>query len=151
MAHYRELDERGISYRVHEYPHETVSPSEVARHLGIPITAMYKSLLVRADKLHSMCCIPIECRIDSKAVARGLQVRKVSMANLAEVPGRGKLEPMGVSPALQPDFPLLLDDSAQTLELLFIGGGRGFELEVPVKDFIRGFQPILGAFSITAS
>jgi prolyl-tRNA editing enzyme YbaK/EbsC (Cys-tRNA(Pro) deacylase) len=142
------LKQHGVSHIIHPHPPGAGSAEEVANHLGIRISQMYKSLLLKTSAGYVICCIPVPNRANIEAISRSLRVKKVSFARLDQVPGHPGLKPMGVTPLLQPEFPLLVDSAISSQDKIYIGGGVGYEVEVAVKEFIAGLDPAIGPYSI---
>lgn len=142
----RILDRCKVSYVVHTYDcEEFLDGVSVADELGQPHEMVYKTLVtVGKSGEHYVYVIPIEAELDLKKAARAVGEKSVEMLplkDLTEVTGyvRGGCTAIG----MKKDFPVVLDDSAQSLERMMVSGGRrGSQMEVAPGDLCKAARGI---------
>ncbi len=155
----RLLDQRQISYTVHEFPDTIHSADGVADYLGRPREMVYKTLVVLpasgrpSDRTHSkpmLVMVAGSRELDLKKLAKAVGQKKVQMAAHKEAEQLTGLQTGGISALalLHKNFSVYLDRPALTLERILVSAGkRGVNLELPVQDLIK----ITGAKVIEAT
>lgn len=137
----RLLDRRGVSYRLHVYPHDPGTRqfgAEAVERLGLPADRVFKTLLVDTGAGLAVAVLPVARSLDLKALAAALGVKKVALADPAtaeRVTGmvRGGISPLGQRQRL----PTVLDATAHCFATVFVSAGRrGRELEVAPDDLV---------------
>src|SRR3954453_12205498 len=82
------LDAAGVGYSVHAYEVELTQDDygvAVARALGVDVASVYKTLVAKVDGADLVCAvIPVERRLDNKALARAVGGRQAALADRAE-------------------------------------------------------------------
>jgi len=138
----RILDHLGIAYelRTYEVDPDDLSAETVARKLGLPLSQVFKTLVVRGDK-HGVCLavVPGGAQLDLKALARLCGERKVDTVPLKEVqPLTGYLRGGVTALAGKKDYPVYLDESALGLPVISISAGvRGTQILLAPADYVR--------------
>ncbi|RDE18797.1 Cys-tRNA(Pro) deacylase [Motiliproteus coralliicola] len=134
-----------ISFRTHSYQHDPNTASygdEAAQALGIDPQRVFKTLLVSLDgnpKKLAVGVVPVSGSLDLKAIGTCLKSKKVAMADPAEAQRATGYLLGGISPLGQKKrLPLILDQSAKSLETIHVSGGkRGLEIELAPADLLR--------------
>ena len=137
------LSTAGIAFTPVEYTHHddaTDFGDEVARETGRDPDAILKTLLVTAGPRHlAVGIVPVSGRLDLKAMAVALGVKKVDLAD-PKVAERstgyvvGGISPVGQRTPLQ----TIIDASAQGMDRVLVSGGkRGLQLELAPADLAR--------------
>jgi Cys-tRNA(Pro)/Cys-tRNA(Cys) deacylase len=133
----------GISFDIHEYDHDPQAESyglEAAEKLKAETEKIFKTLVIQSDKnALAVAIVPVQKTLDLKAVAAALGVKKVRMADKAQVERTTGYFVGGVSPLGQKRrLPTLIDSSASDHELIFVSGGRrGLDISLSPKDLAR--------------
>ena len=110
-------------------------PNSLAQ-LGLDVAQVFKTLVVTDGSDLFVCIVPVSGLLDLKAAAKGLGLKKVSMApgdRVEKVTGYvlGGVSPLGQKKGLK----TLLDDSANQFNTIFVSAGRrGLEIELSPRD-----------------
>lgn len=142
----RILDSAGISYKVHEYPHEkdtAVDGVTVAELLGEDPDCVYKTLVTRGasdpNKNFYVFCIPVAYELDLKAAARAVGEKSVEMLHVKEllkITGyiRGGCSPIGMKKL----FPTTFHEDIILLDKIMVSGGRiGTQIETDPQQLME--------------
>ena len=132
----------GIEFEVVEYDaSDAAEPwgTGAARALGIPPERVFKTLVVDlAGASLAVAIIPVAARLDLKAVASALGVKRATMAEPAAAERatgyvRGGISPLGQRRRL----PFAIDESALGFERIHVSGGRrGLEIGLAPDDLV---------------
>lgn len=145
----RLLDQRQISYTVHEFPDTIHSADGVADYLGRPREKVYKTLVVLPasgrpfDKTQGRPMLVLVAgsrELDLKKLAQAVGQKKVQMAPHKEAERLTGLQTGGISALalLHKNFSVYLDRPALALEHILVSAGkRGVNLELSVQDLIK--------------
>ena len=131
-----QLDKLAVPHQLHQYSHEASCKSfglEAVAKLNVATELVFKTLVVDVDKNYlAVAIIPVAQSLNLKKVAKALNAKKVKMADANKVQNSTGYVLGGVSPLGQKKVLVtLLDISAQSLETLFVSGGkRGLEIEL---------------------
>jgi Cys-tRNA(Pro)/Cys-tRNA(Cys) deacylase len=137
----RFLKARGIVHEAYHFPETVQSASGVAPHLGIPVSQVYKTLVVLP--VHGrplLVMIPGDREIHLKQLARVLGEKKLRMATQQEAVALTGLQVGGISAlALRhKNFQVYLDRTAEGLEKISVSAGqRGVEVRLRVTDLVH--------------
>lgn len=134
-----------IHYQTHSYPHDANAPSygeEAATALNITAERVFKTLLVSLDgnpKQLAVGVVPVSGSLDLKSIGSVLGCKKVAMADPQEAQRATGYLLGGISPLGQKKrLPLVLDQSAEAFDTLFVSGGkRGLEIELSPADLLK--------------
>lgn len=139
----RELEQAGIAYAVHAYEDDGSEATglgvAVARRLGQDPDQGFKTLVTETpDGRHVVCCIPAAEELDLKLAAAAAGEKSLAMLHMKDllaVTGymRGACTPVG----MKRRFPVLIDETCQLYDTIFISGGRrGLQLELSPDDLV---------------
>ncbi|MGH2509160.1 MAG: aminoacyl-tRNA deacylase [Ktedonobacteraceae bacterium] len=147
----RLLDKHRVVYTTFTYPETIHAADEVAPLLGVPASAVFKTLVTLADgHRRLLIMVPGDRELNLRVAAQAVHAKHLRMAPQREAERLTGLKVGGISPLalLDKSFEVYLDASGAHLEELFINGGqRGVNLCVRVADLLR----ITGATVITAT
>ena len=143
----RLLDQRKITYKVHEFPDTIHSADGVADYVGLPPEMVYKTLVVLPlDKTQGkpmLVMVAGSRELNLKKLAKAVGQKKVQMAPHKEAENLTGLQTGGISALalLYKNFSVYLDRPALALERVLVSAGkRGINLELPVQDLIKVTQ-----------
>ncbi|MEJ2620701.1 MAG: Cys-tRNA(Pro) deacylase [Candidatus Thiodiazotropha sp.] len=130
----------GIDYRTHSYQHDPEHESyglEAVEKLGLPAARVFKTLVVSVDTGGlAVAVIPVPSKLDLKALAKVLKVKKLTMAEPRNVERSSGYVLGGVSPLGQKRaLPTVIDRSASQFSTIYVSAGkRGLEIELSPDD-----------------
>lgn len=133
----------GIAYTVHRYDHDPAAASwgeEAADRLGLGYDQVFKTLVVGTDTGgFAVGVVPVAGRLSMKRMAQALGVKKVTMAQSADVERVTGYVLGGVSPLGQKRrLATVIDASAQAWETVYVSAGRrGLQIELAPQDLAR--------------
>jgi len=152
----RLLDAKRIPYTatVYDDAGEFHAAGEAARILGIPLSVMYKTLVVLRDTTVKtkplIVMIASDTELDLELLAASLGEKKLRMATQNEAERLtgmrvGGISVLGLRAA---QFDVLIDERARELETIHISGGeRGIEVALRAADLVS----LSGARYVTAA
>jgi Cys-tRNA(Pro)/Cys-tRNA(Cys) deacylase len=130
------VEQAGLPFRLHEYELDPAAPSlglEAAAKLGLDPARVFKTLVVAVEGGHVFAVVPVDGRLDTKAV--GKRARLADAAEAERVTGyvKGGTSAVGGRKRL----PVLLDESALEWETIVVNAGRrGLQLELAPADLL---------------
>jgi Cys-tRNA(Pro)/Cys-tRNA(Cys) deacylase len=137
------LDAARVAYTLHGYD---VDPSledygeAVAHALGVDPARVYKTLVAKVDGSDLVCAVvPVERRLDLKALARAVGGRQAALAERAEAERRTGYVRGGISPLGQrQQLLIVVDESALGHATIYVSAGkRGLQVELAPADLTR--------------
>ncbi len=134
------LQECAIPFRLHEYESGDAVTSfgeEAAEKMGVGAERVFKTLVASlTDGSLAVALVPVGRKLNLKALARSLSVKKAVMADPALVERTTGYVLGGVSPIGQKrKLPTVMDESALRFDTIFVSGGRrGLEIEIAPED-----------------
>lgn len=137
------LDAAGVAYSLHPYDVDPLQDDygvAVAHALGTPPERVYKTLVAKVDGSDLLCAVvPVERRLDLKALARVAGGRQAALAERAEAERRTGYVRGGISPLGQrQQLAVVLDESALAHESIYVSAGkRGLQLELAPAELAR--------------
>ena len=135
----RELDSKGIPYRLYTHPGSLLSLEQAAKERGQCPEQVVRSIvfhLSEGDFL--MVLVGGPSQISWSALRRYLGVSRIRMANSEEVLARTGYETGAVSPfALSQPMPILVDEHVFREEELSIGSGIRYTTVILRSDDLR--------------
>ncbi len=131
----RLLDQRKISYTACELPPEKLGAEEAARILGINISSVYKTIVVKREGKGKtiLAIVPGDREVDLKLLAAAVGEKKVFLPTEREAESLTGLQAGGISPLalINKGFQVVLDESAHELKDVYISGGqRGLNIRL---------------------
>lgn len=136
----KQLKKNKVTFKVLQYQHDTNVSSfglEAVEKLSLNANHVFKTLVICCDtgKL-AVAIVPVNLKLDLKALAKVLRVKKVKMADAKRVEASTGYVLGGVSPLGQKKvLTTVIDSCAENLELLYVSGGkRGLEIELSPND-----------------
>jgi Cys-tRNA(Pro)/Cys-tRNA(Cys) deacylase len=138
----RLLQREGVAFTERPYDHDASADSfgeEAAAKLGVDPARVFKTLVCAADGDLIMALVPSSSRLDLKALARALGVKKADLADPAVAERTTGYVVGGISPlGGRKRLPTLIDDSALSLDTLYVSAGRrGLQVELSPADLVR--------------
>ncbi len=140
------LDAAGVPWTGHAFGHEDDVQGygeEAAEALGIEPERIYKTLVVdhgaKGRPELAVGVVAVADRLDTKAVARELGVKRVSMADVPVAERATGYVVGGISPFGQKTpLPMLVDRRMLEHQTVFVSGGRrGFDVEIDPQAFLE--------------
>ncbi len=136
------LTTAGVSFTRHSYEHDPGAGSfglEAADVLGLPPEQVFKTLLVDSGAGLAVAVVPVSGRLDLKAMAAALGVKRVTMADPAAAQRSSGYVVGGISPVGQKRaLPTVVDESAELFDVVYVSGGRrGLDLGLSPADLVR--------------
>lgn len=135
-----QLKQQKKTFEIHQYQHDTNAQSfglEAVEKLSLNAAQVFKTLVVCTDTNQlAVAIIPVMFKLNLKAIAKTLKVKKVKMADANRVETTTGYVLGGVSPLGQKkSLPTVIDKSAQNFTHIYVSGGRrGLEIELSPKD-----------------
>ncbi|MFZ5870851.1 MAG: Cys-tRNA(Pro) deacylase [Actinomycetota bacterium] len=140
------LARAGVPHTVHAYEHDPAAVAaglaygvEAARALGVDPASVFKTLLAVVDGAPTVAVVPVEARLDLKALAAAVGGKRAEMADPAvaeRVTGYvvGGISPLGQRRSL----PTVVDSSAVARPTVLVSAGRrGLDVELAPADLVR--------------
>ena len=149
----QQLKQKKIPFDVLQYDHDVNATSfglEAVEKLSLNAQQVFKTLVVCCDTDQlAVAIVPVNLKLNLKAIAKVLKVKKVKMADAKRVEATTGYVLGGVSPLGQKKrLPTVIDSSAETLELMYVSGGkRGIEIALAPKDLKKLSQASFAAIS----
>ncbi len=144
----RLLDEAGITYKVHEYPHvenQAVDGESVAKLLGQEPMQVYKTLVTAgASREHYVFVLPVCEGLDLKKAAKAVGEKSLGMIAVKELLPltgyiRGGCSPIG----MKKKFRTVYSDYIDMVDTVMVSAGRiGYQIELSPDDLIRATDGI---------
>lgn len=135
------LDAAGIAYTVRSYEHDPAAASyglEAATALDVPPERVLKTLLVTTGTDLHVAVVPVDRKLDLKAMATAVGAKKVTMAEPRAAERSTGYVVGGISPIGQRrPLPTVVDAGATGFDTILVSGGRrGLDLELSPHDLI---------------
>jgi len=137
----RLLDQMKVAYDLipYEVDENDLGAQHIAEQLGQPIERLFKTLVLRGDKLGLfVCVIPGAEEVDLKKVAKVTGNKKVEMIHVKELLPltgyiRGGCSPIGMKKAL----PTWFHESIVQYDHVFCSAGqRGLQFRIAPRDLV---------------
>ena len=137
----RILEQHGISYTPHSYPHgkEAVDGVSVAEMLGQDPEGVYKTLVARGKSGgYFVFDIPVNAELDLKKAAKAVGEKAIELVHVKELLGltgyvRGGCSPVG----MKKQFPTVFHEIAEILPTIMVSAGKiGWQIECAPDDLI---------------
>jgi Cys-tRNA(Pro)/Cys-tRNA(Cys) deacylase len=143
----RILDRLKINYDLVEYTvdESDLSAVHLAETAGIPISQVFKTLVLEGDKNGNfVCIIPGGEEIDLKKAAIASSNKKVAMIRMKDLEPltgyiRGGCSPLG----MKKNFPVYIDKMAFNQNFIYISAGiRGMQIQLSPDDLVIASKAI---------
>ena len=143
----RILDRLKINYDLVEYTvdESDLSAIHLAETAGIPISQVFKTLVLEGDKNGNfVCIIPGGEEIDLKKAAIASSNKKVAMIKMKDLEPltgyiRGGCSPIG----MKKNFPVYIDEAAFDQDFIYISAGiRGMQINLAPDDLVIACKAI---------
>ena len=143
----RILDKLRVTYELIEYQVDETDLSAIhlAKTAGIPISMVFKTLVLEGDKNGNLVCIiPGGNEIDLKKAALVSSNKKVAMIKMKDLESltgyiRGGCSPLG----MKKQFPVYIDENAFNHPLIYISAGvRGMQIKISPSDLLKACKAI---------
>lgn len=136
------LASSGIAHIPHEYHHDPRVSSygeEAASALGVARERVFKTLVATDGARLFVGIVPVHRHLDLKALAANVGVKRLAMADPAEVERATGMVVGGISPVGQRKaLPTVLDSSAHDHATILVSGGRrGLDVELAPDDLVE--------------
>lgn len=138
----RLLDAAGMEYRLvpYEVDEEHLDAGHVAAQLGEDLDRVFKTLVLRGDRMGLfVCVIPGSLEVDLKVAARISGNKSCEMIHVKELlPSTGYIRG-GCSPiGMKKPLPTFVHESALLYDYIYVSAGvRGLQLRLAPDDLIR--------------
>jgi Cys-tRNA(Pro)/Cys-tRNA(Cys) deacylase len=146
------LSRAGVAYTAHLYEMDEL-PSDartygesVAAVLGVSTARLFKTLVAEVDGGHALALLPVDSKLDLKALAAAAGAKRARLADPADAERLTGYVTGGISPFGQKRrLPAFVDASAtRHATVLASGGRRGLQVELAPHDLLE----LLGARAI---
>ena len=136
------LARAGVAFVEHAYPHDARAESyglEAASALGIDPARVFKTLVAEVDGEVVVAIVPVDVRLDTRALAAAAGGKRAGMADARVAERRTGYVLGGISPFGQRSaHRTFLDRSAERFDRILVSGGRrGLDLELAPADLVR--------------
>lgn len=145
----RFLDNLKIQYELIPYvvDENDLGAEHIASQLNEPIEQVFKTLVLRGDKIGPfVCVIPGNLEVDLKLAAKLSGNKNCDMIHLKELqPLTGYIRG-GCSPlAMKKKFPTFIHQSALEQEYIYVSAGiRGLQIKIKPTELIAASQATVG-------
>ncbi len=138
----RILEQKGIRYLSHSYPHgnEAVDGMQVAAMTGLEPRAVWKTLVCSgASRRIYVFVIPVCCELNLKKAAKAAGEKSIAMVPVKELLAltgyvRGGCSPIGMKKQYQTFF----HDSLEKLKTVAVSAGKiGWQLELAPQSLMQ--------------
>jgi Cys-tRNA(Pro)/Cys-tRNA(Cys) deacylase len=148
----RLLDSLGIPYELRDYEVDPgdLAAESVARKIGLPPEAVFKTLVARGDRTGVLLAVvPGDMELDLKALARLSGDRKAEVVALREVqPLTGYVRGGVTALAGKKDYPTFVDETTELFDVISVSAGaRGTQLLLAPADYLRAVRGTVGTIA----
>lgn len=151
----RILEDNDISFLPHEYPHGTdpVDGVTVARSMGQPLEAVFKTLVTRGSKGGTyVFVIPVDAALDLKKAARAAGEKSMVLVPVKEITKltgyvRGGCSPVG----MKKKYPTFFAEEVVLTESIIVSAGKiGFQVELSPDDLIPLVNGVIADVTVSS-
>lgn len=148
----RLLESRKINFQIFETPVEELGAQGTADFLGVPVSLVYKTIVVKREKTGKpiLAIVPGDSKVDLKLLAAFIGEKKLLLTTKDEAEKLTGLQTGGISPLalINRGFSMVLDESASSHDSIHVSGGkRGLNLKLKVKDLLALTNAKMGKIS----
>jgi Cys-tRNA(Pro)/Cys-tRNA(Cys) deacylase len=145
----RLLDSLGIPYELRDYEvdPDDLAAESVARKIGLPPEAVFKTLVARGDRTGVLLAVvPGDMELDLKALARLSGDRKAEVVPLKEVqPLTGYVRGGVTALAGKKDYPVFVDETIELFDVISVSAGaRGTQILLAPAGYLRATRGTVG-------
>ncbi|MEV7962622.1 Cys-tRNA(Pro) deacylase [Oerskovia paurometabola] len=136
------LEKAGVPHTVHPYEHDPSSDLsyglEAAAAIGIPAEQVFKTLVTSVDGTLVVGVVPVDRKLDLKALAHAAGGKKAAMAEQAAAERATGYVVGGISPLGQRQrLRTVVDESALGFDAVYVSGGRrGLDVGLAPADLV---------------
>lgn len=136
------LEKAGVPHTLHPYEHDPSSDIgyglEAAQAIGVEPPQVFKTLLADVDGKLVVGIVPVDRKLDLKALARAAGGKKAAMADPAAAERATGYVVGGISPLGQKTrHATVLDESATAYDVVYVSGGRrGLDIGLAPSDLL---------------
>lgn len=136
------LERAGVPHTLHPYEHDPSSDigygMEAAEAIGVDAPQVFKTLLADVDGKLVVGIVPVDRKLDLKALARAAGGKKAAMAEPAAAERATGYVVGGISPLGQRTrHTTVLDESAEAFDVVYVSGGRrGLDIGLAPADLL---------------
>lgn len=146
------LERAGVTHTLHAYdvdPHEPNYGRLVAAAIGHGEDHVFKTLVAMADGRPVVGVVPVSGSLSLKALAAAVGAKRAEMAAVDAAERLTGYVVGGISPLGQRQrLPTVLDESAASLDRVFVSGGRrGLQVGVAPDDLVRLTGAVVAAIA----
>ena len=138
-----QLEEAGINFRIAQYEHDADHMDdgygvEAAEKLGVSAAQVCKTLMVDTGEKRVVGIVPVNGRLNMKAIAAAVHAKKASMTSPEVAQRESGYVVGGISPFGQKTkHETVLDTSVMQFdEILVSGGKRGLDVVLNPQDIV---------------
>ena len=137
------LERDGAAFTQHPYEHDPASELgyglEAAAAIGVEPERVFKTLVSDVDGRLVVAIVPVDRRLDVKALAKAAGGKKASLAEQPAAERATGYVVGGISPLGQKQrLTTVLDESALAFHTVYVSGGRrGFDVGLAPADLVR--------------
>lgn len=137
----RLLSKEKINYEAVEYETDEVGENfgmHIAELTGIPCEQSFKTLVARGNGI-MVVCVPVDCEVDLKKLAKASGDKKTELIHVKELLGltgyiRGGVSPIG----MKKSYPTYIHESCLEFDRIAVSGGQcGITLLMSPGDVIK--------------
>ena len=138
----RLLESANVPFETLEYEvdENDLSGMHIASQLNIPPEQIFKTLVLKGEKLgYFVCCLPVCDELDLKKTAKAFGDKKcdlIPMKDLKDLTGyvRGGCSPVG----MKKKFPTIFDETAELFDKIYVSAGmRGMQMVLEPGSLIK--------------
>lgn len=138
----RLLESANVPFETLEYEvdENDLSGMHIANQLNIPPEQIFKTLVLKGEKLgYFVCCLPVCDELDLKKTAKAFGDKKcdlIPMKDLKDLTGyvRGGCSPIG----MKKKFPTIFDETAELFDKIYVSAGmRGMQMVLEPGALIK--------------
>ncbi|MFC8733402.1 Cys-tRNA(Pro) deacylase [Luteimicrobium sp. NPDC057192] len=137
------LERAGVTFTQHPYEHDPSTDLgyglEAAAAIGVEPARVFKTLVSDVDGRLVVGIVPVDRKLDLKALAKAAGGKKAALAEQAAAERATGYVVGGISPLGQKQrLVTVLDDSALAFDTVYVSGGRrGFDVGLAPEDLVR--------------
>ena len=123
----RALEEKHVSYEVHQHQHKQLTAEGVAEDLGVAVGQVLKAMIIqRSDRQFALVVVPGDRRLSLKKLSTALNDKSLKLADERDVQRVTGFQVGSVSVLgfRRTDIPAYVDQHVLDLEQVIISAGR---------------------------